>query len=101
MVLDAIHALQYLWAAGDTWCPEGSVELEQGVLERFEPILEGGSSDVAAGMRGFRTDHEYEGNHASKTTATRGTTSSGCSPACECGWGPSSTHDEVAAIGLR
>lgn len=51
LVLDAIHVLQYLWAAGHALCPEGSAELEQWVLERFERILEGRVSDVAAGMR--------------------------------------------------
>jgi len=51
MVLDAIHVLQYLWAVGHKLCPEGTAELEQWVLERFERILEGRASDVAAGMR--------------------------------------------------
>lgn len=51
MVLDAIHALQYLWTAGHQLCPEGTPELERWVLERFERILDGHASDVAAGMR--------------------------------------------------
>lgn len=51
VVLDAIHALQYLWAAGHRFCAEGSVELERWVLERFERLLQGRASDVAAGMR--------------------------------------------------
>src|SRR5690606_13154278 len=51
MVLDAIHALQYLWSAGHQLCPEGTPELERWVLERFERILNGHASDVAAGMR--------------------------------------------------
>ena len=51
LVLDAIHALQYLWAAGHKLCPEGTVELERWVLERFERILNGHAVDVAAGMR--------------------------------------------------
>lgn len=51
LVLDAIHALQYLWAAGHRLCPEGTAELETWVLERFERLLAGKASDVAAGMR--------------------------------------------------
>ena len=51
LVLDAIHALQYLWAAGHKLCDEGSPELEKWVLERFQRLLEGRASDVAAGMR--------------------------------------------------
>lgn len=51
LVLDAIHALQYLWAAGHKLCDEGTPELEKWVLERFERLLDGKASDVAAGMR--------------------------------------------------
>lgn len=51
MVLDAIHVLQYLWAAGHKLCPEGTTELEQWVLERFERLLNGHASTVAGGMR--------------------------------------------------
>jgi len=51
LVLDAIHALQYLWAAGHRLCDEGTPELETWVLERFQRLLEGRASDVAAGMR--------------------------------------------------
>lgn len=58
MVLDAIHALQYLWAAGHRLCPEGTVELETWVLERFERILQGRVSHVAAGMRRSATKRE-------------------------------------------
>lgn len=51
MVLDAIHALQYLWAAGHQLCTEGTTELEKWVLNRFERLLEGRACHVAAGMR--------------------------------------------------
>lgn len=51
VVLDAIHALQYLWSAGHQLGAEGTPELERWVLERFERILNGHTSDVAAGMR--------------------------------------------------
>ena len=51
IVLDVIHALQYLWKAGEAFHKEGTTELEGWVLERLESILEGKVSDVAAGMR--------------------------------------------------
>jgi hypothetical protein len=51
IVLDFIHALQYLWKAGKTFHKEGTPELEQWVLERLNSILLGKASDVAAGIR--------------------------------------------------
>lgn len=51
IVLDFIHALQYLWRAGKAFQKEGTPELEQWVLERLNNILLGKASDVAAGMR--------------------------------------------------
>ncbi len=51
IVLDFIHALQYLWKAGKTFHKEGTPELEQWVLERLHSVLLGKASDVAAGMR--------------------------------------------------
>ena len=51
VVLDFIHALEYLWKAGAALHEAGSRELEEWVLERLTAILEGKSSDVAAGMR--------------------------------------------------
>jgi hypothetical protein len=51
VVLDFIHALQYLWKAGKTFHQEGTTELEQWVLERLHNVLLGKASDVAAGMR--------------------------------------------------
>jgi hypothetical protein len=51
IVLDFIHVLQYLWAAGHKLCEEGTAELEKWVMERLERILKGHVSDVAAGMR--------------------------------------------------
>ena len=51
IVLDIIHVLGYLWKA--TWAlhDEGSPEGERWVKERLLRILQGHSSDVAAGMR--------------------------------------------------
>jgi len=51
IVLDFIHALEYLWKAGHALFAEGSKELENWVLMRLSWILRGKSSDVAAGMR--------------------------------------------------
>jgi hypothetical protein len=51
LVLDAIHALQYLWRAGHRLNAEGTPELERWVLERFERLLNGEAVQVAAGMR--------------------------------------------------
>lgn len=51
LVLDLIHALEYLWTAA--WCffEEGDRAAERWVTERAVRILEGRSSDVAAGIR--------------------------------------------------
>jgi len=51
LVLDLIHALEYLWKAA--WCffSEGDRAAEKWVTERAVRILEGRSSDVAAGIR--------------------------------------------------
>src|SRR5262249_31547734 len=51
VVVDLIHVLEYLWAAGYAFNPEGSPEAERWVTERLLEILRGKSSDVAAGMR--------------------------------------------------
>jgi hypothetical protein len=51
VVLDFIHALEYLWKAGAALHEAGSKELEEWVLERLTAILEGKVSDVVAGMR--------------------------------------------------
>lgn len=51
IVLDFIHALQYLWKAGKAFHKEGSTQLEEWVLDRLQNTLRGKASDVAAGMR--------------------------------------------------
>ena len=51
LVLDFIHALEYLWKAGHALHAEGTPELEAWVLDRLELLLKGKVSDVAAGMR--------------------------------------------------
>lgn len=51
IVLDFIHALEYLWKAGRVLHGEGTPELEKWVLERLKKLLEGKVSQVVAGMR--------------------------------------------------
>ena len=51
LVVDFIHVLEYLWDAA--WCffAEGDKEAERWVTERAFAVLQGRSSDVAAGIR--------------------------------------------------
>lgn len=51
LVLDLIHVLEHLWKAA--WCffEEGDKRIERWVTERGLGILQGRSSDVAAGIR--------------------------------------------------
>lgn len=51
IILDIIHVLGYLWKAAWALHEEGSEEGEKWVKERLLRILQGHSSDVAAGMR--------------------------------------------------
>jgi hypothetical protein len=50
IVLDFIHALQYVWRASLAFFAEGDAERETWVLERLQMILQGRASDVVAGM---------------------------------------------------
>jgi hypothetical protein len=58
LVVDFIHVLEYLWDAA--WCffEEGDKEAERWVTERAFAILQGHSSDVAAGIRRSATKRE-------------------------------------------
>ena len=51
IVLDFIHVLEYVWKASYGFHPESSPEAEAWVTERALRILQGQSSEVAAGMR--------------------------------------------------
>lgn len=51
VVLDFIHVLEYLWEAAHAFHEPGTVEAEDWVQERALRVLQGKSSDVAAGMR--------------------------------------------------
>lgn len=51
IVLDIIHALEYVWKAVTAFHKASTPEAEAWVAERLLRILQGKSSDVAAGMR--------------------------------------------------
>ncbi len=51
IILDIIHVLEYLWKAVTVFCDEGTPEAEAWVTERLLRILNGQSSQVAAGIR--------------------------------------------------
>ena len=55
LVLDFIHALEYLWRAAHAFFDEGTPEIEAWVLERLERMLEGEISHVVAGMTRMAT----------------------------------------------
>ncbi len=61
IVLDVIHVLEYLWKAVTAFQPASSTAAETWVTERFERILEGKSSQVAAGMRRSATCRKLSG----------------------------------------
>lgn len=50
VVLDVIHALEYVWDASLAFFAEDDSDRETWVLDRLRRILEGGVSDVVAGM---------------------------------------------------
>lgn len=51
LILDVVHVIEYLWKAAHCFYAEGSLDAEKWVGERILRILEGKSSDVAAGIR--------------------------------------------------
>jgi len=55
LVLDFIHALEYLWKAAHVFFNEGTPEIEAWVLERLERMLKGEISHVVAGMTRMAT----------------------------------------------
>jgi hypothetical protein len=55
LVLDFIHALEYLWKAAHAFFAEGTPEIEAWVLERLERMLLGKISHVVAGMTRMAT----------------------------------------------
>jgi len=55
LVLDFIHALEYLWKAAHVFFEQSTPEIEDWVLERLRWMLEGRISDVVAGMTRMAT----------------------------------------------
>jgi len=55
LVLDFIHALEYLWKAAHVFFKESTPEIEAWVLERLRWMLDGRISDVVAGMTRMAT----------------------------------------------
>jgi hypothetical protein len=55
LVLDFIHALEYLWKAAHAFFDESTPEIEAWVLERLERMLSGRVSHVVAGMTRMAT----------------------------------------------
>jgi hypothetical protein len=55
IVLDFIHALEYIWKAGHVFFEAGSEELEAWVLEHLKRMLDGKAAIVAAAMRRMAT----------------------------------------------
>ncbi len=55
LVLDFIHALEYLWKAAHVFFDKGTPEIETWVLERLERMLGGRISHVVAGMTRMAT----------------------------------------------
>lgn len=51
IILDFIHALEYLWKAAYSFHPEGSEAAERWVAQRALQVLRGKGCDVAAGIR--------------------------------------------------
>jgi len=62
LVLDFIHALEYLWRASTAFHPDADPAREDWVLERLTKVLEGKSSDVAAGIRRSATLRKVSGS---------------------------------------
>lgn len=59
-VLDFIHALQYLWKAGQDICGSDALAIEAWVLPRLASILAGNVSDVVAGMTRTATNRGFK-----------------------------------------
>lgn len=55
LVLDFIHALEYLWRAAHVFFDEGTPAIEAWVMERLDAMLQGKISNVVAGMTRMAT----------------------------------------------
>ena len=66
LVLDLLHVLEKLWAAGHALYGEGSHEAEDFVRDRALRILNGKVSQVVKGMRQIVTKRKLKGNKQKK-----------------------------------
>jgi hypothetical protein len=55
VIVDVIHVIEYLWAAGRAFEAEGTAALEKWVSERLLKLLQGKASALAAGLRRLAT----------------------------------------------
>lgn len=60
IVLDFIHAVEYLWKAGHALFKPGTPEVEAWVTERMTMLLEGKANGVARGMRRTATCRQFD-----------------------------------------
>jgi len=58
LVLDLLHALEYLWRAAHVFNAEGTPEIERWVRERLVRILHGQAGQVAGGIRRSATKRD-------------------------------------------
>lgn len=61
LILDLLHALEYLWKAAYAFCEEGTDEAADWVRKRALMILKGKVSQVVKGMRGSATKRGLTG----------------------------------------
>lgn len=60
IVLDFIHAVEYLWGAAHAFHKAGTPEAEAWVTERMTMLLEGKANGVARGMRHSATSRKFD-----------------------------------------
>lgn len=60
IILDFIHAVEYLWRASHAFHKAGTPEAEAWVTERMTMLLEGKANGVARGMRHSATCREFD-----------------------------------------
>jgi len=70
LVLDLLHVLEKLWAAGHALYGEGSDDAEEFVRDRALRILKGEVSQVVKGLRQIVTKRKLKGNKKKKLSDT-------------------------------
>lgn len=72
LILDFLHALEKLWAAGHALYGEGSKEAEEFVRKRTLWILQGKVSQVVKGLRQIATKRNLQGSKQKKLNEVSG-----------------------------